>query len=105
MQRTSYKGQPFYYAEPIGPPDRTQFIRDAEAATRLRSPVAAMRYLEGLCHARALVELFRERYRTEDERARMFRGRKRELWGICREMGFFATQVVSNVEFRLNFDV
>jgi hypothetical protein len=103
MIKMTFKGQPFYYCELVGPPDRTQFIRDAEAAMRLRHPMATRRYLESLCDARARAELYRERYRTDDEREAVHSNRKRELWGICREMGFLATQI-SSVDFRMNFD-
>lgn len=98
----THMGQPFHYVEMVGPPDRTQFIRDAEAAMRLRSPVAAMRFLESLCDARARAELHCERYHTQADRDALHRSRKRELLAMCRAMGFLATRV-TEVEFRMFF--
>lgn len=77
-------------------PDRSEFIRDAEAALRVGNPRAARAFLMRLCRRRASVELYEEhRHRgiTKAEIDAMHRERARQLYGLCEQLGFLETKL------------
>lgn len=76
--------------------DRSQFMRDAEAARRLGDPRASRLYLRMLCRRRAWVEiydLFATRSITQVELQDAHRSREAELISFCVSMGYFTTEV------------
>ena len=53
---TSFSSGPVYIETPVEP-DRSQFLRDAESASRLMTPDDAIAFLKSLCRVRAITEL------------------------------------------------
>ena len=82
------------------PMDRTQFYRDAEAASRLMSDGIALRYLASLCRAKAMDEAM------WDTGSAAFRdywvdSLMRELWQECVTRGYHRTKIGS-IRFTVN---
>ncbi len=77
-------------------PDRSEFLRDAEAALRVGNPRAARTFLLRLSRRRAWAELYEEfqgRAITRADVDARHQDRTRELYRICEHLGFLQTQV------------
>ena len=79
-------------------PDRVEFFRDAESATRLPSSFSAMRFLAALCERRATIEVDTLRHSQRVSLAMFYAIRdqeiatcRRRLWQECIARGYHQT--------------